>query len=63
MSYKVPKDVLVIQIHTNLTHYDLKCFQKDLCEKKESGVVVLPRWCELVGVVDNSTDIMVKEKK
>lgn len=60
---QVPKDVLVIQIHTNLTNYDLQRFQKDLCEMKESGVIVLPNWCELVGVVDDGTDIMVKEKK
>lgn len=49
---QVPKDVLVIQVHANLTRFELQSFQKDLCKMKESGVVVLPDWCELVEVVD-----------
>lgn len=59
---QVPKNVLVVQVYTNLTSSDLKHFQENLCKMKESGVVVLPRWCELVWVVDDGTDIMVKEK-
>ena len=60
---QVPKNVLVVQVYTNLTSSNLKRFQENLCKMKESGVVVLPRWCELVEVVDDGTDIMVKEKK
>lgn len=49
---QVSKNVLVIQVHTYLIRFELQNFQKDLCKMKESGVVVLPDWCELVEVVD-----------
>lgn len=57
------KDVLVIQVLKNLTHYDLQSFQKDLCKMKESGVVVLPNWCELVEVTDGSVDIEARNSE
>ncbi len=56
------KDILIVQVHTNLTNFDLKRFKEDLCEMKESGVVVLPSWSELIEVVDGGTDIKVEEK-
>lgn len=57
------KSVLVVQVYKNLTSSDLKRFQEDLCKMKESGVVLLPRWCDLVEVTDSSVDIEVEEKK
>lgn len=60
---QMPNNTLVIQVHKNLTHYDLQRFQKDLCEMKESGVVVLPNWCEVVEVVNDGTPFIVKEQK
>lgn len=60
---QTPKNVLVVQVYKNLTSSDLKRFQEDLCKMKESGVVLLPRWCDLVEVTDSSVDIEVKEQK
>lgn len=59
---QAPKDVLVVQVLESLTYLGLQSFQKDLCEMKESGVVVLPRWCKLVEVTNNDTDFMIEEK-
>lgn len=56
------KDILIVQVYKNLTYFDLKRFQEDLCKMKESGVVVLPSWSELIEVVDDGTDIKVEEK-
>lgn len=49
---QIPNNALVIQVHEYSTNFDLQSFQKYLCKMKESVVVVLPKWCELVEVVD-----------
>lgn len=56
------KDILIVRVYKKLTYFDLKRFQEDLCKMKESGVVVLPSWSELIEVVDDGTDIKVEEK-
>lgn len=60
---QTPKNILVVQVYKNLTSSDLKRFQEDLCKMKESGVVLLPRWCELVEVANNDTDFIIEEQK
>ena len=59
----MPNNVLIVQVFKNLTRLELESFQENLCKMKESGVIVLPTWCELVEVVDSGTDVTIKEKK
>ena len=45
-------NVLFFQVFKKLTRLELESFQENLCKMKESSVIVLPTWCELVEVVD-----------
>lgn len=54
------KQVLVVKLNVHLRAKDIQRIRKSIMEQKETGLVILPAFCDAL-LVPEGIDILVKE--
>lgn len=53
--------MIIIKVNMYLRPRDVERLREDILSQKETGVIVLPGYCEVL-VADDETDIIVEDK-